>query len=259
MPGPDAAFDVDEDDERYDDGASASPSPRRGAAGGRPPRPASAPAAGAGPSSSTLITLALPGVRLPYAAAHPRAAAEAEAGAAASLAARTRETLIVQRSARGVAALTPVEYPSARDKDFSRFYKAPKALYDKEFLNEMAYCLDSKEKLAAKRAEEDRRARAAFVANKALVLSGGKSAKAKPPSAEDPNSPAALSAFFERQDNVEKRRVQGREEAQELAKCVAPPPPPPLPPAGRAPAPAITDPPTTSHPAPPRTAPRAQL
>lgn len=79
----------------------------------------------------------------------------------------------------------------------------------------MAYCLDRKEALAARRAAEERRERAAFLAHKAHVLSGGASSKPKS-AGEDPNSPAALEAFFERQDNVEKRRVQGRDEAQEL-------------------------------------------
>jgi len=84
------------------------------------------------------------------------------------------------------------------------------------FLNEMAYCLDRKEALAAKRAEDARRERAEYLANYARFTSGGASSKPKAAAEEDPNSPAVLSAFFERQDNVEKRRVQGREEAQAL-------------------------------------------
>ena len=66
--------------------------------------------------------------------------------------------------------------------------------------------------------QELERAKAADKAAKSKYLTGGRGGgKPVAPSFEgNADSGANLAAFFERQDNVEKRRIQGREEAQEL-------------------------------------------
>ena len=205
---PDVDFVVDEDDEYASEGFSKSPQ-----ASNRPKGGSSKPS-----SSSTALTrkndeasnLSLPGVRLPYAALHPAEGKAAAAAAASSASARTRETLIIQRSSRGIDALKPVVYRSAADKDFSSFYKEEVKVYHKDYLNEMSYCMEQKEKSAERRRQEEAKAAAELKAE----LAAFKGKKSESSSSSD--SSEGLGAFFERQDAVERRRVQAREEAVEL-------------------------------------------
>jgi hypothetical protein len=207
---PDVDFVVDEDDEYASEGFSKSPQ-----ASNRP-KSSSSSSSSSKPSSTALTkknddvsNLSLPGVRLPFAALHPAEGKAAAAAAASSASARTRDTLIIQRSSRGINALKPVVYRSAEDKDFSSFYKEEVKVYHKEYLNEMSYCMEQKEKSAERRRIEEAKAAADLKAELAAF-------KGKKSDTSSSDSSEGLGAFFERQDAVERRRVQAREEAVEL-------------------------------------------
>lgn len=207
---PDVDFVVDEDDEYASEGFAKSPQ-----ASNRP-KSSSSSSSSSKPSSTALTkkkddvsNLSLPGVRLPFAALHPAEGKAAAAAAASSASARTRDTLIIQRSSRGINALKPVVYRSAEDKDFSSFYKEEVKVYHKEYLNEMSYCMEQKEKSAERRRKEEAKAAADLKAELAAF-------KGKKSDTSSSDSSEGLGAFFERQDAVERRRVQAREEAVEL-------------------------------------------
>ena len=216
---PDVDFVVDEDDEYASEGFSKSP---QASNSNRPKNSSSSSSSSSSKHSSTStaltrknddasntnISLSLPGVRLPFAALHPAEGKAAAEAAATSASARTRETLIIQRSSRGIDALKPVVYRSAADKDFSSFYKEEIKVYHKDYLNEMSYCMEQKEKSAERRRQEEAKAAADLKAE--LVAFKGKKSESSSDSSE------GLGAFFERQDAVERRRVQAREEAVEL-------------------------------------------
>jgi hypothetical protein len=156
-------------------------------------------------------------VRVPYAAAHPaeaKAAASLALGAAAAASARNRDTLIVSRSTRGIKALVPTVYASAADRDFSHLYSTAPTTYSKDWLNEMAYCLEAKQRTADRRARDDAREAALLKARRAKFLTGGRKKGAD--GGGEVDKAAALAAFFDRQEQVEKRRVAGRDEAREM-------------------------------------------
>jgi len=214
---PDVDFVVDEDDEYASEGFSKSP---QASNSNRPKNSSFSSSSSSSSKHSTALTrknddvsntntsLSLPGVRLPFAALHPAEGKAAAEAAATSASARTRETLIIQRSSRGIDALKPVVYRSAADKDFSSFYKEEVKVYHKDYLNEMSYCMEQKEKSAERRRQEEAKAAADLKAE--LAAFKGKKSESSSDSSE------GLGAFFERQDAVERRRVQAREEAVEL-------------------------------------------
>jgi hypothetical protein len=221
---------IEEGDVSYDEAFDKSPSPggRRGGSGRENKggsalvaRPGSAGAGAGAGAGSNPNPFKFP-VRVPEAALHP---SKHPATAAVSNA-RTRETLIINRSSRGLVALRAADYPSSHAKDFSAFYPTETSRYSKGYLNELAYAETSKKQAAEKKkaadkkaAEEEREARAKYKSGGRKGKAGGGGGGGGGGGSEDGprDANASLAAFFDRQVAVERRREEGRVEAAEAA------------------------------------------
>jgi len=80
----------------------------------------------------------LPGVKIPLKAFNPKVSVTAPSGAG-----RSRDTVIVVRGARGLAALTPKNMEPSEDqlkmRDFSHLYPEHVQKWNKDYLNEVAF------------------------------------------------------------------------------------------------------------------------
>jgi hypothetical protein len=240
-----------QDDDGYDDSDfDASPSPVKATARARDPRPAaSASSTGAAATSSPHRQARQPSapvsplpVLVPYSVLHP----VLQKGATTVQTLRSRDTVIINRTASSAAALNmlpggagraPVQRPASAaarggsaassssaasigDNDSRDVTHARSAaVWHKDYLDELAYATTSKARGAARRAESDRRQEAAEAAKKSSFMSGGRRTSAPPVSfgGEAP-APARkqnnIAAFFDRQLAVEKARMAARTEAR---------------------------------------------
>jgi hypothetical protein len=149
---------MDENDISYDDGYDSASPKKRGASASSASRGAGAASPDARPSTAPAGTLALaklgatlPGVRIPDAALHPRKGVAASPSTKNS---RNRETLIINRTDKGKAALKPIAYPCARPKDFSSYYPVAEPTYHKDYLNELCYNDSQREHRIERRKKE---------------------------------------------------------------------------------------------------------
>jgi len=128
-------------------------------------------------------------------------------------------TLIVARSARGAAALAPRNTGSPRKgvpdlglRDFSGYYAKVTPVYDRAYINELAYMEAGKEKSKERRAIEEDREKRLRAKQKAAYLAGGRGGAPPPPAGGE--SSTGGGGFFDRLEAMEKRLQDGRSDAK---------------------------------------------
>lgn len=207
---------IDENDLNYGEEDFDGASPRKGGEPARLPEERERRAEGehAGPRHRKALTV--PGLPyfLPEAVLNPRAGNSQTSAPAAPQ--RDRDTLIITRSRRGKELLRGPASPVKGCKDFSSYYKEERKTYDKGYLNELAYMESMRGKMEERRKAQLQKEKAHAAAAKNRFMAGGR--KGGGPSfggsgGDDDAKPGDnLGAFFDRQEAMEKRRTEGRDE-----------------------------------------------